>query len=359
MKVGIIGCGRIARVHLATLRAIPGVEIVGLCDPYLPAAGALAERFGVPQVYRLVDDFLEEARPQAVHILTPPETHAPLALRMLDAGAHVLVEKPLATRVVDAEAMRAAAQHKGLTLCVDHNRLFDPIVEKARRLIEQGRIGEVVAVETHQGFNRAAEGGGSGEHWSLRSPTGVYYNLAVHSVYLQLAFLGHIHDLTVVGKNTGRFPAAFAEEVRVLLQGERALGYLSFSLDIQPHQNALHIYGTKGVLSLDLNTLTLIQRLPRRLPKLIAKSWGNISEALQLVTATATNGFAMLSGRLSLYPGIGQVIRRFYDSVLHGAPLPVTAEEGCEVVRLMEEIHTQVIGRAAQAANAAAERAVA
>jgi predicted dehydrogenase len=163
----------------------------------------------------------------------------------------------------------------------------------------------------------------------------------------------------VASSRTGRFPSAFAEELRVLLQGEDVLGYLCFSLDIQPHLNALHIYGTGGTLLLDLNTLTLVRRLPRRLPKLLAKSWGNISEALQLVSATAGNALSMLSGRLSLYPGIGQVIRRFYESLTHGTPPPVSVEEGYEVVRLLEEIHRQATQPAPNIAGIFKKRGVA
>ena len=87
----------------------------------------------------------DEARPEVVHILTPPQTHASLALRALDAGCHVFVEKPMATSAQDAEAMLASARAKGLTLCVDHNRLFDPVVERAREMVERGTIGQVVS----------------------------------------------------------------------------------------------------------------------------------------------------------------------------------------------------------------------
>ena len=175
----------------------------------------------------------------------------------------------------------------------------------------------------------------------MQSPTGVYYNLAVHSVYLQLLFLRRVEDITVMSARTGRFPSAFAEELRVLLRGEQGLGYLCFSLDIQPHLNALHVYGTKGTLLLDLNTMTLLCRLPSRLPKLLAKSWGNVSEALQLLTATGKNALGMVSGKLRLYPGIRHVILRFHECLANGTPPPVSAEEGYEVVRLMDQIHHQ------------------
>lgn len=342
MRVGIIGCGRIAPVHLAVLGTIPGLEVVGLCDPDLPTAGKLAERFRVSRVYRTVDELLAEAGPEAVHILTPPKTHAPLAIQVLNSGCHVLVEKPMATSIPDAESMVLAAERGGMTLCVDHNRLFDPVVEQARNLIERGVIGQVVSIETYQGFNRAAR---PDNHWSLDTATGVFYNLAVHSAYLQHAFIGQVRELAVVSANTGRFDSTFAEELRVLLRGDRALGYFCFSLDIQPHMNELHLYGTRGTLLLDLNTMTLIRRFPTGLPKLIAKSWGNISESLQRVTATAANAVGMVTGRLRLYPGAGRVIRGFYDSLAVGSAPPVTAREGLEVVRLLTDIYERVQAR--------------
>ncbi len=340
MKVGIVGCGRIAQVHLTNLRSIPEVEVVGLCDTYLPAAGSLAERFGIPHVYRSIEDLLSEAQPQVVHVLTPPETHASVALSALAGGAHLFVEKPMATSLPDAEAMVSAAGKRGLILCVDHNRLLDPVVVKARELIQQGIIGEVVSVETYQGFNRGEVGKGNG-NGSLGSSRGAFYNLAVHPVYLQLSFLREVRDLAVVSQITGRFPSAFAEELRVLMQGENILGYICFSLDIQPYLNALNIYGTKGSLFIDLNTMTLVRRIPSRLPQLLAKSWGNVSEALQLLSATTGNAFSVLSGRLSLYPGIGNTIRSFYTSLKEGTTPPVSPEEGREVVRLLEEIRLQ------------------
>ena len=357
MKVGIIGCGRIARVHLSTLCALPNVEIAGLCDPYLPAAGAQAERFGLStehtQLHRSIDGLLEEARPDVVHVLTPPETHARIALQAFDAGCHVFVEKPLATTTADAQTMRSAAEQKGLSLCVDHNRLFDPIVEQTKQLLEQGVIGELVTIETWQGYNR-----GEGANTAVRSPADVYHNLAVHSVYLQRAFLGQIQEMQVVSQRTGRFPEVFAEELRVVLKGEHALGQLCFSTDIQPHMNSIHLYGTQGILLLDLNTMTLVKRLPSRLPKLIAKSWVNIGESLQLISATVQNAVAMLTGRLGLYPGISRVIRGFYDHLANGTAPLVTADDGVEVVRLMEEIQTQATQQIAQTESHNAEMAL-
>src|SRR5262245_11145127 len=132
MKVGIVGCGQIATVHIPYIRALPDTTIVAVTDHDPARASEMAARFGIAGVSRTVDELVARHRPDVVHILTPPQTHAPLALQAMHAGCHVLVEKPMAVNLEEAEAMEAAARLRGVKLCVDHNHLFDPAVVAAR-----------------------------------------------------------------------------------------------------------------------------------------------------------------------------------------------------------------------------------
>lgn len=340
MRVGIIGCGRIAQVHLSALRALPWVEIVGVCDASEEAARNVAQRFGVEKTYTAVDELLRQAEPQAIHILTPPHTHAALARRVIEAECHVLVEKPLTMDVVEAEELCALAAQKRVSLCVDHNRLFDPVVKKARAIVRSGKIGDVIAVDAYQGFQRQALLD-SAARGTPQDALEAFYNLAIHPAYLQLAFLGEVRHLEVVGRKTGRLGGDFPEECSVLMEGEHALGHLRFSVDIQPYLNALHIYGTEGSLFLNLNTMTLLSHTASRLPKLIQKGAYNLIESWQLLTAAVRNTTLMAMRRLTTYPGIAEVIRRFYTSLEQGVPPPVTGEEGREAVRLLDAIYSR------------------
>lgn len=342
MKVGIIGCGRIAQVHLSALRVLPWVEVVGVCDANAEAAHLTAQRFGVAKVYASVSDLLNQADPQAVHVLTPPHTHADLVRQALEAERHVLVEKPITTNVEEAEALCALAAQKRVSLCVDHNRLFDPVVKKAMAMIRAGKIGEVISVDAHQGFQRQALQDGAARG-AQQSALEAFYNLAIHPTYLQLAFLGSVRRVEVMGRKTGRLGGEFPEECNVLLDGEKALGYLRFSVDIQPYLNALHIYGSEGSLFLNQNTMTLVSHTASRLPKLLQKGAYNIVEAWQLLIAATRNTAQMALRRLTTYPGIAEVIRRFYTSLEQGTPPPVTGVEGCEAVQLLEQMYSQAV----------------
>src|SRR5947209_3420949 len=95
-KVALVGCGQIADAHLQEVRKVAGAELVAVCDRHAELAGQAAARFGVPAAYQDLGRLLREARPDVVHVTTPPHTHAAVARECLEAGAHVYVEKPFA-----------------------------------------------------------------------------------------------------------------------------------------------------------------------------------------------------------------------------------------------------------------------
>src|SRR5258708_21790211 len=96
LRVALIGCGQIADAHLGEIRKIPRAELVAVCDRERDLALQAAARFGVAGVFDDVSQMLASAKPDVVHITTPPHTHRPLATEVLEAGAHAYVEKPFA-----------------------------------------------------------------------------------------------------------------------------------------------------------------------------------------------------------------------------------------------------------------------
>src|SRR5579871_1623091 len=125
-RVGLIGAGYISEFHIAALRRLPQVELLGLCDIDAARAAATAEKFKVAVFASMTD--LVKAGANVIHILTPPHTHTQLSLQALELGCHVLVEKPLAEDAEECERVRATAAAKGLQVCVNHSLLYDPQV---------------------------------------------------------------------------------------------------------------------------------------------------------------------------------------------------------------------------------------
>ena len=131
IRVGLVGCGRMGEVHLRLLGELEGVQIVGVVDTDRDRANALAAGGRSDLVAGSLESLLELARPDAVHILSPPATHASLACAALQAGCHVFVEKPMALTAEEARLVIAAAEN-GKILTVGHNHLFDPVIQTAQ-----------------------------------------------------------------------------------------------------------------------------------------------------------------------------------------------------------------------------------
>jgi predicted dehydrogenase len=362
MRVGIVGCGLIASVHIPYVRSQAGVEIVAVTDRDDARARDTAARFGIAGISPTLGHLLEVHRPEVVHVLTPPQTHAPLAIQAMDAGCHVLVEKPMAVNLAEAEAMETTARRRGVKLCVDHNHLFDPAVVRARALVAGGRIGEPVWAEAFEGFSVGAPDNpyvqpGAPEHWVHRLPGGIFHNLAPHPVYLLLAFLDPPKALHAVARKTGRVPSAFADELRVLVTADNGLGCFMVSLSIQPFMKYVHLYGTEGTIRVNLTTNSLTIARNRDLPRALARGMLGMDEAAQLVKGTASNAIEVARGRLRAYPGLGVLIAEFYRSIREDRPAPVDGQAGREVVRILDQVWEQIAPGSSTAIASPRERA--
>jgi len=338
-RVALVGCGRIAHVHCGYLRQNPFAVCVGASDLSPDAREAFTARWQLP-TFADAEELIAATAPDAVHVVTPPATHAPLAVDLLGRGLHVLVEKPMALSVAEAESMLEAARRSGKHLTVDHNRWFDPVVQRARALVDSGAIGSLVGVEVFQGA-AIGEGDGSAQregHWSTGLPGGALYDSAPHPVYMLYGFIGSVSDLKVTAQ---RDEQGGVQELRALALGERALGTLTISLRARPFMNRVTVYGTAMTLDVNLNNMTLIVRQTRKVPKLVGKVLPNLEEAAQLVRATIVNGFEFVTGRQRYYPGMGAHFRELYERLSRGEAPPVSPTDGKEVLALLHGIWDQ------------------
>jgi predicted dehydrogenase len=235
--------------------------------------------------------------------------------------------------------MIAVAREHGRRICVDHNRLFDPVIRRARAFVDSGALGEVVSVEAHQGVNPVELGAtGNGKaHWSIEDAFAPLYNLGPHPLYLVATFLGPVRSIQVAGLPLAEGEALIGE-IRVMLEGDGRFGFVAFSMRSQPYLNHLNIFGTKATLRVNLNTMTVIIERNRKLPKLVGKLMANFEPAAQLVSAAVGNAVAVATRRMKLYPGIRETIRRFYRSLDEGTQPPVTGQDGRDVVALLNGI---------------------
>lgn len=145
INIALVGCGRIAKRHAELLgqQQIANARLVAVCDAQAERAAAFATRYEVPG-YTSLQEMLARTDIDVVSVLTPSGMHAEHAIAVARSGRHVIVEKPMALTLVDADAMVAACEQAGVQLfVVKQNRLNVPVV-KAREALDAGRFGQLV-----------------------------------------------------------------------------------------------------------------------------------------------------------------------------------------------------------------------
>jgi predicted dehydrogenase len=144
VRVAVIGAGLIAqRAHLPAYAAAPEAELAAIVSGHRATAEAAAAQFGNPRVLDSWEEAVADPDIDAVDICTPNALHAAIAIAAARAGKHVLVEKPMATSLAEADAMVAAARDAGVLLAVAHNLRFVPIYAAMQQLLAEGAIGRI------------------------------------------------------------------------------------------------------------------------------------------------------------------------------------------------------------------------
>jgi predicted dehydrogenase len=164
LRIGVIGVGAIAQVaQLPTLARLRGAQLVALCDNDGPKARALAERFGVPDVFTDIDEMLEFDELDAVVISTPSHLHEPHVLSALAAGVHVFCERPLALTARGVDRIITAAARSDRKVAVANNHRFRTDVQAVSAFLRGGELGKLVGVRTG-----AYQSKRSADGWRLR-----------------------------------------------------------------------------------------------------------------------------------------------------------------------------------------------
>ncbi|QKW57669.1 Gfo/Idh/MocA family oxidoreductase [Stenotrophomonas sp. NA06056] len=140
LGIAIVGTGMIGAVHRRAA-LLAGADIRGVAASSAQRARDVAQAWGVPRAYRDIEDVVADPQVQVVHVCTPNHLHRPMAQAALQAGKHVICEKPLATTLEDAQALAALAASAGLIATVPFVYRYHPVVREARARIAQGELG--------------------------------------------------------------------------------------------------------------------------------------------------------------------------------------------------------------------------
>ena len=254
VRVAIVGCGAISQAHLRAIRDAEGhvLDVAGLYDQDQARARARAAEYGVERVYGSWEELLSDRSADVVDILLPHDMHCQFAIEALEAGHHVVTEKPMATTLEECDRMIAAARKAGKRLHPVHNRVYDPGSEAAKAFIESGAIGDVFLAQTvgleppqtvsvRPWLGTKAGGGG------------VLLAQAVHPAYMLRWILGDVTEMACITSQR-KVVEMTAEDTAVALlrfqNGAVAEMTGTFGLKVGPHEHVVTFYGPDGYVEI-------------------------------------------------------------------------------------------------------------
>jgi predicted dehydrogenase len=261
-KIGVVlaGCGGIGRSHAAAIAALPEARLVAAVDVDEDRARSFAQRFGADTFATDLASVLDRDDVDAVIVTTANNLHAPLTIQALDAGKHVMVQKPMALTLAEADAMIAAAEQSGKQLMVSFFEFFHPAFKRAKELVDAGSIGDVFLFKAIMAwssgldnwrFNPAMSGGGilmdgHSHHiayftWLLDDPT-------IDHIYCEAGTLASNAAVEDTGVTLIRTPSVIAEisgSNRLLEPNPQNGHYFKESIEIFGTNGTIHIHPTE------------------------------------------------------------------------------------------------------------------
>ena len=353
LKVAIVGCGKIADEHAAVIQGIEDCEIVGVFDREPLMAQQLFERFPVQRFFTDLDKLLSEARPDVVHITTPPASHFDLARLCLDGGAHVYVEKPFTLFEADARALITLADRKGLKLTVGHDAQFGPAARRMRSLIQSGYLGKgPVHIESYYGYE-LGEGYarailGDAGHWVRKLPGQLLQNVISHGIARISEFLTTDAPHVVAYGFTSPFlkrlgETGIVDELRVIIaEDERTTAYFTFSSQMRPLIHECRIYGSRNGLVLNPDHDTVLKLRGEKFTSYADKFIPPVDLAGQYVSNLFTNAGSFLGREFHMKSGMKYLIESFYRSIVEGTAIPIPYREILLTATIMDAIFAQL-----------------
>ncbi|WP_108022382.1 Gfo/Idh/MocA family protein [Melghirimyces profundicolus] len=260
IRYGIIGCGHIARKHVEAIRATDGAILSAVCDkdpermePYLGD--------GVEGTVD-VEEFLGRTDLDVVNICTPSGFHADLTVRAAEAGKHVLVEKPMALTLEDADRMIQACRENGVQLSVVHPNRFRPAIRELRKRLEAGAFGKFSHANATVRWNRNQEYYDQASWRGTRAMDGgVLMNQAIHNLDLLLWMMGDVEEVSSYHATRLRRMEAEDTSVSILKFKNGALGVIEAAVTLYPRnlEESLALFGEKGTAVVGGPTANWIQ----------------------------------------------------------------------------------------------------
>ena len=352
IKVAIVGCGKIADAHAEQIQRIAGAEIVAACDTEELMALQLHERFNTRSYFSDLHKMLEKAKPDVVHITTPPQSHFELGTLCLEAGCHVYIEKPFTLNTEEAINLINLAKEKNLMITAGHDATFNHAERRMRRLIHTGFLGgKPVHMEGYYcydlGDTYAKSLTGDKNHWVRQLPGKLLHNIISHGI-CEIAEHLTVENPTVIAhgftspqlRNLGE--TEIIDELRVIInENDCTTAYFTFSSQMKPALQQFRIYGPQNALMVDHHNQTCIKMRGMRYKSYLDKFVPPMVFAKEYSANTMNNMALFLKKRFQMKSGMKYLMESFYRSFPDHTP-PIPYKDIILTSRIMDSIFAQI-----------------
>ena len=357
VRVGIVGCGKIADQHAMAIQRITNATIVGVCDQEELMARQLYERFEVPWYGTELEDLLNTVHPDVVHITTPPQSHFEIAKKCLEAGVHVYVEKPFTVNRGEAKDLIQLAEERKLKITVGHNLQFTKAAIRARELVASGYLGgNPTHIESYYCYDLRDQQYAKAflsdkEHWVRKLPGGLLQNLISHGISRIAEFLsGETAKVIACGFTSPLLKSLgenkIVDELRVIVQDDKGTtGYFTFSSQWGVILHQLRLFGPKNAIIVDDDYETVVKVNGKLYKSYLQQFVPPFTLGLQYMGNTFKNIKNFIKRDLYQDSGLKCLIEKYYESIESNKPVPIPYREILLTSLIMDEIFSQLKSR--------------
>ncbi len=354
LRVGIIGCGRIADSHAAQIQRVQRCEIVGVCDQEELMAKQFFQRFGAKAYFQNLTELLRQAKPDVVHVTTPPQSHYQIGKQCLEQGCHVYLEKPFTLNTAEAEELIRIATRNNLKITAGHDDQFRHAARRMRAMIRKGWLGgPPVHMESYYCYEMGEKGYaaallGDKHHWIRQLPGQLLHNIISHGIarvaeFLATDFPQVIAHGFVSPSLRRKGEEQIIDELRVIISEEdRTTAYFTFSSQMRPSLHQFRIYGPRNGLLLDQDNETLIELRGTRYKSYLEQFVPPLAFARQYLRNWTASLRLFLAADFHAKAGMKYLIESFYDSIVKNTPPPIPYREILLTSRIMDAIFEQI-----------------
>ncbi len=333
IKFGIIGCGRIAQRHAEHINNTEGCELVATCDIEFDRAKEMAGRYGA-NAYKDINDLLRNQDVTIVSICSPNGLHAMHSILGLNAGKHILCEKPMALSVYDCGEMIKAAEKANKRLFIIKQNRYNPPVAAVKELIENGQLGKILSVQLSCFWNRNQNYYANSWKGTKELDGGTLYTQFSHFVDLLYYLIGDVKEVKAFGGNYQHQGIIEFEDTGVVILKfhNGAIGTINYTVNSYQKnmEGSLTIFGDKGTVKIGGQYLNELEY--QRIEGV---------EITNLEEGNKPNNYGEYQGSMSNHD---RVYQNIVEVLNNGASVTTNMFEGLKTVEIIEKIYDDIHG---------------